>query len=563
MLDLTDPSKKYRCLCEWLSVAKEKAWRLFAGRWNQAEAGRGKNDSEQKMIWSIRSGKRKRLVILAAFMLGGLVLRLVNCFWGYPYQLHPDEPTIVESAVDLIHRRSYEAAVYNRPDHFEIKCCAVLFQLVSYLLYGCSADLSFEMHQTAFYLTARGFTVLWGTLMIPLGYMLSEKIREGGGLPVSGLVTFHPYFIKHSAYSTPDIVLTFFVMLLAYFSWAYYKKPDSKKLTLMCLITAVGITIKYTCAICLIQIALLVIMKDWGRPASVIRKGFYALAIILAACFFLAPNLFTNIEETIRTLKFEARSVHPGFDGLGFGGNVWYYINTFFQGTGWEALPFLVAGISITLIRKKGVLTFPGVTFLICTSALALHHERWGLPVYIFLLIWIGLGMAEMMESGHKGVRGISIILSIIVGINILGLTALQTKVNLTMDSRVEAKAFCDKMGITQENTLYDGYSPLEMKNPKEIEIRLDEEGKLIWPEKTSYLVISSDMYGRYYADQQRFSQQILKYEEIKRQKRILGLGGEVNNEHKSFAVENAVNLWGLTKEGLGGPFLEIFERLE
>ncbi len=62
------------------------------------------------------------MIALSLITITGLILRMICCNWGAPLQLHPDEPTIVDQTIDMLYRHSWEANVYNRPDHFEIKC---------------------------------------------------------------------------------------------------------------------------------------------------------------------------------------------------------------------------------------------------------------------------------------------------------------------------------------------------------------------------------------------------------------------------------------------------------
>lgn len=56
-------------------------------------------------------------------------------FWGKPLLLHPDEGATVNYVVEMLERHSWEAQSYDRPDHFEIKCDAILFTIVSWVKY--------------------------------------------------------------------------------------------------------------------------------------------------------------------------------------------------------------------------------------------------------------------------------------------------------------------------------------------------------------------------------------------------------------------------------------------
>lgn len=171
---------------------------------------------------SIFNISNKQLVFLIAlFTIAGFILRVLCSFWGFPYQLHPDEPTIVDNTIDMLSRHSWEAFVYNRPDQFEIKCNAIIFTAFSWLKYHMPAHEAFASHTGAFYLLARLFTVFWGTAMIPLMGAFVGKILKSdciktryAQLAAVGMITFSAIFVQHSSLATPDIPLAFFLCCL-------------------------------------------------------------------------------------------------------------------------------------------------------------------------------------------------------------------------------------------------------------------------------------------------------------------------------------------------------------
>ncbi len=511
------------------------------------------------MIRKIRK-YRRCLIPLALLMLIGAAFRVICCFWGFPYPLHPDEPTVVRNAIDIIRRHSYLVNVYNRPDHFEIKCCAVLFQMVSYLVYGGSAGIMFDTHQMAFYLVARMFTVFWGVLMIPMGFLLSERIRKGSGLITAALIAVYPLFIQHSAYSTPDIVLTFLVMLTAWLSVRYLDTPSRRNLLMMCIPVAVGITVKYTCAICAIPIATVVLIRQWKNPLAILKSGLLCIALILLICFILAPNLFTEAGSVVSAIQREARTEHAGADGLGFFGNMLFYFSNFFTYTGWEAIVFGVAGL-IYLPRKAPVLALvTGLAFLLCTSLLALHWDRWGLPFYVFFIILIGTGMHALLSGRVRWVRWPSAVLAALILFNMLGSGSMITIQALLPDARVTAMKYCDDQGITSDNSLYDGYTPMRLQSPHVIEAELDENGEIVWPEGISYLVISSKMYDRYRNERQRYTAENRMYDAIQKEKLVFREGGAVFHQY-STAVKNLLTFWDYKPAECSGGLIEIYAR--
>ncbi len=522
------------------------------------------------------------IVIIGALMLFGAVIRLVNCYWGYPHALHPDEHTIVESAIDMIRRSSWEANVYNRPDHFEIKGCAILFQVVSFIRYRVSADVAFAEHKMAFYLIARGFTTVFGVLMIPLGYMLLERLKKGSGLIGAVLITCYPAFIEHSAYATPDVVLTFMVMLIAYTSILFLEKPTTGKIAAMSVFIGLGITIKYTCAICCLWIAIIICYQSIRNKkyGNILTYGSMAMLIILATSFFMAPNLFTNLSQTISTLQQEARTNHPGADGLGFIGNFWYYLTTFFSKMGWEAFPFMLIGIFNALWskHKRYISLLLGLLFWVMTSALALHWERWGMPIYIFMVFTIALGMRmavdsidkaqSIVQANHVFKKILSITLALWIGVictNIFLSGISDTANKLLKDTRIAALTFCNQNGISEDITVYDGYTPFLLQRFGVVPLARNENGNLtVTNEKqdASYIILSSFMYDRYYAEAKRYTSRVALYDAIRLQCELVKAFSPSVPVKSSWAVINIGNrirdLFNYNPEALSGPTILI-----
>ena len=162
--------------------------------------------------------------LLIVLTIAALIMRILGCFWGLPLQLHPDEPATVDYAIEMLSRHSWMAQSFDRPDHFEIKCDAILFTLFSWLRYHQSAYTAFQSHAHAFYLVARIFTALFGTALVPMTALFTQAVlkkrnrrdQETAALVAACGVGFLPVFIRYSTLATPDVILCFFVLL---FTW--------------------------------------------------------------------------------------------------------------------------------------------------------------------------------------------------------------------------------------------------------------------------------------------------------------------------------------------------------
>lgn len=430
------------------------------------------------------------ITITTVIVIGGL-FRILSCYWGYPLPLHVDEPTIVEKTIDMLSRHSWNAYVYNRPDQFEIKCNAFLFTVVSWIKYHVPAYVAFKTHEMPFYLTARLYTALLGTALIPLTSMIIGKIA--GPMPVqtkiaqiSGafIVAFSTIFIKHSAYATPDIPLTFFIAVFTYLFLSYLETGEHRTFVWSCVVIGIGITIKYPAAVLCIPLAFMVIYRAViieSKPSVIVKLAFKSILFICLTVFIVAPNLYTDAGKVYTTLLREARFTHLGADGLGFSGNFLYYAKTAIVSLGWESVAMACIGI-FSIIKsnlKQKYFLVTGVVFWICISILPLHWVRWGVPIYFFynLTVAIGIGFvanyyvsdntkgSTVKKTGGVIFFSLASLLSVLMLLNIFISGCAVTKSNLLTDTIISAKKYCDRNGITKNNTLYEIRTPLAPKS--------------------------------------------------------------------------------------------------
>ena len=393
--------------------------------------------------------KRTVIWILALITLGGLVFRLASCFWGYPMALHPDEFTIVDNAIDMLRRHSWLAFVYNRPDQFEIKCNAALFAVASRILFGVPAYEAFETHYMAFYVIARGFTSLFGTAMIPLaailaGRMTKEENRKLTQLITAFLFAFSPILVEHSAYATPDIVLTFFVLLFALMAQFYLESGKAAWLWQSVAVTGIGISIKYPAGILCLVIAVVVIFRCIRERAygKIISYGLLSIALLLATVFLIAPNLFTDFRSVYDTLV-EPLSLMGAAAGL-----IWVLRNH----------------------SSRTTVLLIGPIYLVCISVLSLHWIQWGIPVYVFYDLLTAIGLAALagwirradLSEGMKRLASFAwLIFAGVLGLNLLLTAAGLTKNKLAEDTRSVSLRYCLEHGVNTANSLFEGYTPL------------------------------------------------------------------------------------------------------
>lgn len=507
--------------------------------------------------------KRTAIWILALITFSGLGLRLASCFWGYPMALHPDEFTIVDNAIDMLRRHSWLAFVYNRPDQFEIKCNAALFAVASRILFGVPAYEAFETHYMAFYVIARGFTSLFGTAMIPLAALLAGRTVKEENRPLTQLITaflfaFSPILVEHSAYATPDIVLTFFVLLFVLLAQFYLESGKAAWLWLSVAVTGIGISIKYPAAILCLVIAAMVIFqctreRTYGK---IIPYGLLSIALLLATVFLIAPNLFTDFRSVYDTLVFEARPNHLGADGLGWLGNIRFYLNAMIVDLEPLSLMGAVAGL-IWVLRNRSSRTavlLIAPVYLVCISVLSLHWIQWGIPVYVFYDLLTAIGLAAMvgwvrsadLSGGMKKLGSSAWLIFIgILGLNLLLSAVSLTKNKLAKDTRSVSLRYCLEHGVNTANSLFEGYTPLSPNGAAGYRYyafhMADGKAYVNEPYATKQYFVTSGAYsGRFLDESEQYPEEAEIYRAIPASfEEIYRVEGAGSYNRKHFAYEN------------------------
>lgn len=511
-------------------------------------------------------GRQKRIMLwaLALITVCGMAFRLASCFWGYPLALHPDELTIVDNSIDMLRRHSWLAYVYNRPDQFEIKCNAALFAIASRILFRIPAYEAFESHYMMFYVIARGFTAIFGTAMIPLAGMLAgrmvreEKQRHLTQIVAAFIFAFSPILVEHSAYATPDIVLTFFILLFALLAQYYLETGKTKYLWLSVVVTGIGISIKYPAAILCVPIAAMVIERAMQerKYGNIVKYGIISIVLLFATIFVIAPNLFTDFSSVQDTLVFESRTNHLGADGLGWSGNLRFYLETMIRDLEQFSLIFAAAGI-VWAIRNRAERTavlLIGPFYLICISALSLHWVQWGIPAYVFYNLLAGLGISAVLFPARNAMRSEAAkritaiawyVFTGILGLSLFLSAAGTVRQKLLEDTRSVSLRYCMERGINTGNSIFEGYTPLSPNGAAGYRYYAfhmkDGKACVNEPYATKQYFITSGSYsGRFLAESEQYPDQAEIYRAIpETYKEIYRIDGDGGYSRKALAIEN------------------------
>ena len=498
-------------------------------------------------------------IALAFIVLFGGVLAILGTSYGLPILLHPNEWTIVEPAMRMVENRTFVPDVFYRPDHLLIIMNAVIYRAMMFL-FGINEVADFTV---ASYLIARLLTAVFFIGSILMAYKTgkffatlrgeNDNICKCIGIACAFLFAFLPIFVRETHYATPDIPTVFFMLLFIYAALRYMEKPTLRNVLFMSMVTGVFITIKYPGAILIGMIALCVFavsVRD-RLVGRFFRHGVVSAGGMFATIFIISPVLFTRFDAVWEALAAEARDTHLGYDGLGWLGNIWFYFNIYVLNSGIILLVFFAMGIFAILRKPDGDIDkskeehgisgflkrnnqlmivlplFSGFAFWLALSYMSLHWERWALPMYVSPLLISGIGVVKgydyikslaFFEKKRKLCIGIFAAFLFISALNLMaGSSAGMTEFLLT-DTRIASREFTDENNITPENTLYENYTTFEITfhgDMLAIYHAFDRVGDSFQfrYDHIDYIIMSSNMFGRYRADPNRYADQIAVYD--------------------------------------------------
>jgi hypothetical protein len=471
-------------------------------------------------------------LILMLIIISSSFFIFVGIDWGLPAYLHPDEGTIVNSAIKMVQNRSFEPDVFYRPDHLLIQINMLLYRILIYLYDVSIANMNSIGIET-FYLTARIITGVFAVASIIVGYLIGKNYSNNAGLASAFLFAFFPRYITHSHYATPDIPSTFFMLLFIYSALSYMQKSNYANLVFMSLITAAFITIKYPGAILCLMIAVSVIACSLSekKVLKIFTHGISAVCLVLTFIFLISPVLVLKFSNVRQAFVNEARSTHLGADGLGVVGNVMFYFNNYLSASGIILLVFLGFGFFSLLSKKQSVLKnipiFYSFIFTICISCMPLHWERWGLPMHVSPLLVSAIGVSNAYEifatnkslssAKKQKLRTIFTVAVCLSFINLILSSYGDMITFLLPDTRIVSLEYCEENGINGNNTAVESYTTVGIGAAESIPGIFEEVDGVYYLNKNRVenVIISSGMYGRYKAEPDRYSHMVALYDSL------------------------------------------------
>lgn len=464
----------------------------------------------------------------------GAGLRLYGRGWGLPLLLHPDEWQIVDGAMYMIseHTLLPPEEIFQWPGHLMMYMSLVLYKLYAAVKLHMPVELVYEQNPAVLYLLSRYVSIFFGTVSIILIFLIMEKLRRNSGVIAALITAVFPVYVIHSQYASADIPLLCVMLAVVLCGVCYLEKASLKNLLLMCFFTGLAVTVKYSAAALCLGIALVVTMeslrqKNWKL---FLGHGLLAVAAFALFTFLCSPALLIKYKAVIEFLFWQADHEHLGVEPQGFWKNLVYYVRSFLDNAGAEFFLFLLLGAAV-LIKERKRQSAAGIGFLliywVCLSSLSFCWVRWGIPIYAAFIMIGSAGLSKLLEicqswlKGSRVKKAASVCLagfSAVVLLSMASLTAVELLGQVLDDSQQVAVRYCQENQITRENAVSDGVDSLNTEGVALFDQFVVRDGKLMVKgeyRNREYLVMNSNVWGRYFSSPDRYGWEIAIYNHI------------------------------------------------
>jgi len=417
-----------------------------------------------------------------------------------------------------------DSGKYGYPSFPSFYSKYLFLNLISDLKFGTNYGVAYSQDVNFFYYYTRLLTAIQGALIPVVAWLIGKQFKKFDfSLPAAFLFTFYPPFIVHSHYITVDIPLTLYLMFVLFFCLIYLRTGKLLWLILGCLFVSIAAMEKYpgilAFGIVLVTVGIRSVSEQGGKRC--VNWGYFFKTILLSLFVTLlfisliASPLFLNTDMVIKQIQQEARTTHLGADGLGWGGNLLYYLGLFRTSAGLLVSILAILGIGLTIAQRDPtfLLLFFGVGYWIALSRLGLHWERWSLPMMISPLLLAGLAVTKILIAirSHKLLRWLFII-SVSLSALFYAENGFSKSIFMNwQDTRIEALEDFSELGIEQKNSVSEGYTPLIPRSPVRI-FDFDMQN----PGEKQFVILSSNMYMRFEAEPDRYQSENAFYRALR-----------------------------------------------
>ncbi len=394
------------------------------------------------------------LILVFAF-----TVRLIGLRFGFPYLLHPDEPTAVKRAL-LFFQNGLNPHWFGMPSLY-------LYLLhFSYRVYHAAAELfgagvmrpPFSPEEFPYYVIGRFWSALLGSLTVWLVFLIGTRLySRRTGLAAAFLLAVVPLHLLHSHYATVDVPVTFLVVLSFFFSAEVLTRKRTVFYVLAGMAAGLAASAKYNGIFALFPFLAAHLLREREGEGSVLKhiitpSLLAGLAAALLAFSLATPYSLIEFRQSLADLRTQSHYListghGPIFIDTG-PGIVYQVFYVFYYAGGGVFWIMAMAGVLFALYRhrKADALIFSWVIpYLVLLSIPVVKFSRFFIPLLPFFSLWSGR-LLDLEGCSSRPFAGRLVRYAWLVGALWLGVQAVAfTALLARADVRLEAKEWLEE----------------------------------------------------------------------------------------------------------------------
>lgn len=441
-----------------------------------------------------------------------LVLRVVGITYGFPFIFHPDEPSVIRTALGL--------RFFPNPDHFD---WPHLYFYVNYFLYMIFAKVRVFItplkdlfplvwnDELIFYLLTRVLSALLGALtIIPVYFIGRNLFNRRIGLLSALIFALLPFHIKHSHYALIDVPMVFLLTWALFFASQVYLWGENKYYLLFGLFAGLAASTKYNGALIILSLLLAHVFRVVEARESLFSikaiKGLF-IAAVASVLGFLVGTPFALLDYSTFLITDGPKGALWQFANVGkvpFIEQIKQFIDALLfkisDDTGYTFMSLFAMSILLLIFKSQRrhlsrllFLVIPAIVYLFYISGFEKNRSHYYLISYPFIAILAAFAFSEIADFFKKKNALFSILFTIII-FSIPLFLIFKDDYELTQqDTRVLLYNWLDSNIQTTDQIYYGSNVTKQVTDKFTLNVSDRFDNSSVLTNKSGFIIVSAD----------------------------------------------------------------------
>lgn len=362
--------------------------------------------------------------VLVFILLTAVAIGFAGIKKNLPFTQESDESIFVGRAVEMVSTGDLNPHWFGNPGSTVIYPLAAAYGVWHAVTDGGNiippdGDIraNFEADSDDYYYIGRSLTILYFVGTVLLTYLVGRRVLStAAGLAAALFIAASVPFVEHAQIVRTDSAGAFFGMLGLFFILQVEEKPTAPNRILAGGAIGLAVSSRYflVALIPVLAAAELIVLLRRRSHQTAISVNDLAYPLIgpiaaFAAFVISTPYFFPDFDTARENIQNEARSTHLGADGLSRPENfIWYFRSAIPDAITPPVAILALAGTIIALVRRNVALLLCiayGLIFIVGTSYSRLHWQRWIIPVLPVAGILAAYAMQETVSGISRRLR--------------------------------------------------------------------------------------------------------------------------------------------------------------